>query len=423
MSCSICKAQNVNKTTCPYNLQNPPKHPLPLQHSSLFQASLDGNIQAVRSLITAGVDVGQIYFGGTTALHFATENGHVDVVRALLEAGADVGQQAMLGVTALMVGSQNGYVDVVRVLLEAGADVGQQATDGWTALMLGSQNGHVEIMRLLAEKGEIDVEYLKKFVVGTPLVLNPLEKAKKEKVQMVLNIWLLRINKGLEENEENDGYEQEKEIESSVFAHIKSILTDDELTKNTKIRQIMSIKNISGTMKQAAIKAAKKGALSLDQIPVGGGGDPPPKQGAIVKIPEIIFDLKELCDRIPQYSTRFFNALLRLRVRKIVIAPWGDDICPMCHENGGEVCLVRTERAPTKWFKIHLDCLIGLCSTYTDPSNVQRVNKRQSTQFPTNRQPITNVIFRLQNFSYKEFTAIFLPKGIGQRVSSMSLFR
>jgi len=103
-------------------------------------------------------------------LHDAAKAGDIEYVRALVDAGVDVDAKA-IGVTALLLAAYRGHAEVVALLIEAGADVDAKDERGlmWlftrdgrdrlrdnrdrTALMLAAREGHLEIAKLLIEAG------------------------------------------------------------------------------------------------------------------------------------------------------------------------------------------------------------------------------------------------------------------------------
>ena len=69
-----------------------------------------------------------------TSLHLASITGDVEVIRALLSAGADVNTTNESGATPLHYAATFGKLDAIRELLAEGADVTLVANDGQTAL-------------------------------------------------------------------------------------------------------------------------------------------------------------------------------------------------------------------------------------------------------------------------------------------------
>lgn len=95
---------------------------------------------------------------GTTVLHYASVAGEVNIVRKLIEAGVDVNIQDSFGKTSLHhIAVEEritpGMLEVARMLIEAGADVDLKDFSGdevgATALIYARENGHKELAELL----------------------------------------------------------------------------------------------------------------------------------------------------------------------------------------------------------------------------------------------------------------------------------
>ena len=117
-------------------------------------AAEQGELEVVRVLLRAGVNVNSASANGRTVLYGAALRGHVEVVRALLTAGANVDQGRLAGGwTPLMSGAEYGHVEVVEALMEAGADLERTAVDGTTALSWAVIQGQPEVVRVLLGGG------------------------------------------------------------------------------------------------------------------------------------------------------------------------------------------------------------------------------------------------------------------------------
>jgi ankyrin repeat protein len=114
-----------------------------------MRASLDGDIQIVKTLLRNGVDVNARNHEGRTALMFAIINFHSTTVDVLLRFGADVNAQADDGCTPLILAAFNGDAEVAEALLARGADVAATLEPGKTALTIAVQHGHKPCIELL----------------------------------------------------------------------------------------------------------------------------------------------------------------------------------------------------------------------------------------------------------------------------------
>lgn len=125
-------------------------------HTELMKASLVGDTETVKHLLSRDADVNAKDCEGRTALMFATINAHIETVRMLLEHEADVNATANDGGTALLLAASNENIEIVRLLLSKGSDVnGKFISTGKTALMLAKEKGHTGIMQLLTQAGAV----------------------------------------------------------------------------------------------------------------------------------------------------------------------------------------------------------------------------------------------------------------------------
>ena len=123
--------------------------------SSVADAAMKGDRDAVRALLKQGADVSAAKGDGMTALHFAAERGDVAMTEMLVYAGANVAAVTRIGqYTPLHIASRAGNPAVVQALLKAGANVSARTTtSGVTPLHLAASSGNAEVVALLLDHG------------------------------------------------------------------------------------------------------------------------------------------------------------------------------------------------------------------------------------------------------------------------------
>ena len=112
----------------------PPKPP----DISLFEAALEGDLDAVKQHIAAGTDLNlkdpNPEGNKDTALGMAAAFGKTDVAIALIEGGADLDARNKDGTTPLHSASFLCYPDIVQALVDKGADKNARNNSGSTPL-------------------------------------------------------------------------------------------------------------------------------------------------------------------------------------------------------------------------------------------------------------------------------------------------
>ena len=123
--------------------------------SSVADAAMKGDRDALRALLKQGADVSAAKGDGMTALHFAAERGDAAMTEMLVYAGANVSAVTRIGhYTPLHIASRAGNVAVVQALLKAGANVSARTTtSGVTPLHLAASSGNAEVVALLLDHG------------------------------------------------------------------------------------------------------------------------------------------------------------------------------------------------------------------------------------------------------------------------------
>ena len=138
---------------------------------SLDQAVADGDIDRVKTEISAGVDMNSKNRMGWTMLHIAVNKKHTEIAKLLIEKGTDVNIRDNRGRRPLHLAVQTGQKDIVEALIAKGADINAIDGSANNALTLAKKNNNKEITDLLLKNGaeEPDLSLLQ----GDRLYSNP----------------------------------------------------------------------------------------------------------------------------------------------------------------------------------------------------------------------------------------------------------
>jgi ankyrin repeat protein len=129
--------------------------PLPVEAQSVFDAASEGDIGALRRLLSdePGL-VTQTDARGRTPLNLAALHGHVEVCAALTDAGADLNLADKEGETPLHSAIRRNHPAVASFLLDHGADTERRNEYGRTPLLLvARETGNMAMARLLIAAG------------------------------------------------------------------------------------------------------------------------------------------------------------------------------------------------------------------------------------------------------------------------------
>jgi ankyrin repeat protein len=122
--------------------------------ASVVDATMQGDRDAVRSLLKQGADVNTAQGDGMTALHWAVQKGDVDLAKTLMYAGANLKATTRIGgYTPLLIASKIGDASMVETLIAGGADPNMATVNGTTPLMFASLSGNANAVKTLLEHG------------------------------------------------------------------------------------------------------------------------------------------------------------------------------------------------------------------------------------------------------------------------------
>jgi ankyrin repeat protein len=121
---------------------------------------------------------------------YAVRANDLDTVKVLLEAGVDVNQTTGYGWSPLLVATQNRYYKMATYLIEHGADVNLPNKGGWTPLYLATDNRNIESGDYPVRKGDMDHLDFIKLLIDKGANVNARVKDSTETRTVFTNQWL-----------------------------------------------------------------------------------------------------------------------------------------------------------------------------------------------------------------------------------------
>jgi len=119
----------------------------------LLDASQEGNLKNVKSLLDRGANVNAENWEKKTPLHLAAFYGRTGAARLLIGRGAQVDAEDVDKWTPLHWAAFCDHTEVARLLLDRGANVDAENDDKDTPLHEAASYGHTEIAKLLILRG------------------------------------------------------------------------------------------------------------------------------------------------------------------------------------------------------------------------------------------------------------------------------
>ena len=128
--------------------------------------------------------------GELTALIYAARSNDVESVKVLLAAGVDVNQVTGYGWSPLLVATQNRFYPLGAFLLDHGADPNLANKGGWTPLYLATDNRNIENGDYPVRKGDMDHLDFIKLLLDKGADVNARVKDSTETRTVFTNQWL-----------------------------------------------------------------------------------------------------------------------------------------------------------------------------------------------------------------------------------------
>jgi uncharacterized protein len=120
--------------------------------SEVADAAMQGNKDAVRSLLQRKANVNAPQADGTTALDWAVRADDLETADLLIRAGANVSAANRDGATPLLLAAVNGNAAMLEKLIQAGVNPNAELTKyGDTALMMAARTGKTDAIQTLLD--------------------------------------------------------------------------------------------------------------------------------------------------------------------------------------------------------------------------------------------------------------------------------
>jgi bla regulator protein BlaR1 len=120
---------------------------------ALVKLAEKGEIERLRKLFDAGVDVNTVSIGDGTALIGAARAGRLETIEFLLDNHADPNVTSRGDGSPLIAAAEGGHVEIVKRLLDAGANIDEIVPGDENPLMGASWQGQADVVRLLIARG------------------------------------------------------------------------------------------------------------------------------------------------------------------------------------------------------------------------------------------------------------------------------
>jgi ankyrin repeat protein len=118
-----------------------------------LEAARQGDVNALRAFLVAGMDVNSRNAFSSTALHAAAEANQLAAVKLLLAAGADLESATNTLQTPLHRAVANNLPAMTQLLITAGARIDSATLEGWTPLFYAVDNNNKKLVEYLLAAG------------------------------------------------------------------------------------------------------------------------------------------------------------------------------------------------------------------------------------------------------------------------------
>lgn len=213
----------------------------------LHEATLKGNLEAVKYLLSKGARIDIIDNNGYTPINWAVLTGKFDITRFLLAEGADIHRAGPSGLTMLHDAAYSGWKEIAKMLLAKGARLDVRDENGKTPLDMAIVRKEKELIALLkplhlaAVKGvKGDRQKLKQLLSKYPTLADSQDEAGRTPLHVAAgagnnNIAGLLLDNGVDINaRDTEGFTPLELARQSGHGHVAQLLVDRGALPNDK---------------------------------------------------------------------------------------------------------------------------------------------------------------------------------------------
>ena len=123
------------------------------QEAPIHLATLQGDVNTVRLLISLGANIHSKNREGKTALHLAVEKENLEITLALVELGAEINIPTSSGDTSLHVSASTNNIAIAKILIRGMGDLEARNAENNTPLHIAAKNKHLDMLVFLVAEG------------------------------------------------------------------------------------------------------------------------------------------------------------------------------------------------------------------------------------------------------------------------------
>ena len=124
-----------------------------VSEKNLLKYSEEGNLDEVKLLVIAGVDINAKNNKRCASLHLSIEKSHFEIFKFLVEHGADLNIRNKYSQRPIHYGCSNDHLEICKILIDHKVDINSKDSNGWSPLHYATSVDGFKICKLLIEHG------------------------------------------------------------------------------------------------------------------------------------------------------------------------------------------------------------------------------------------------------------------------------